>query len=259
MLEQLRAWLNGDREYAAGVVLFSQLSENKPLVQLFSKGKTDYCYQRLQEELLHICNRLKSELNGSRGENTPVGQSSTTSIPVTSGTEQSHADNATNTRGVLAFVTTPSIDQDKQGLYDACKAEADKHYKEVMNQRAELFALARPDITIDLNVPDKIQGRSKLAVQVAEGFKHVSALYDKADYVKLHGKLPNEAQTGADEELNVDNLPNHLVKQTLDNLRKNVSKMKKRAQTPERVALLQKHAGNIKKLEARWRSLQPAK
>ena len=55
-----------------------------------------------------------------------------------------------------------------------------------------------------------------------------------------------------EEETEYDNLPDHLVKKTLDNLRKNYNKIKNREQTPERIELLQKHEKNIKKLMAKW-------
>lgn len=227
MLEALREWLNGSREYFAGVAIYSQLGDDQSLLELFVKGKTDYCNRRLQNELLDICQKIK------RTE-----------------TFESHTEIADKT---IATSELPNSD-----LYALCKTEADKFYKEVMNLRAELFASARQDDYSDPNTPDRIEQRSKAAVKVASDYKRVSELYDRVDFVKLHGHLPGNVEP-SDDELNPDGIPDSLVKQTLDNTRKNYNKMKKREATPERLALLQKHEGNIKKLEDRWRLLQPEK
>ena len=96
-------------------------------------------------------------------------------------------------------------------------------------------------------------------MNVVEGYKEASELYDKAEYVRINGRLPDQPALEPDDESDYDNIPDHMVKQELDNLRKNYNKMKKRPQTPERVVLLQKHEMNIKKLEDKWHSLKPKK
>ena len=243
MLHTLRAWLNGDREYFAGVVLYSKVGGNDALLNLFKKGKSDYTNNRLQEELLSIFNQLKSKENGNPVPvEIPPGSSTDPHVPAESNVQQRNDERPVPTNHAT--------------LYNSCKHHADKTYKEVMNMRAELFALARRDDFEDPNTPDKIAAREKLAISVVTGFQKTSQLYDKADYVKHHGKLPNDN----DEEeptADYDALPDHLVKQTLDNIRKNYNKMKKREATPERLALLQKHKSNIEKLAERWRLLKP--
>ena len=243
MLEQLRAWLNGSREYYSGVIIYSKVGDNEALLKLFSKGKTDYCHQRLKDELMRICLELKSQHADTSSSRHHSGRDNKNAEQADAGYEHSKE------QRVLSSPANPE-------LYQTCKAEADKTYKEIMNLRAQLFALARADDFTDPNTPDKIEQRSRMAVNVADGFKTVSQLYDRAAYVKLHGRLPNDIDQ-EDDELNADDLPDHLVKQTLDNTRKNYNKMKKREATPERVVLLQKHEANIKKLDARWRLLKP--
>lgn len=266
MLEELRAWLNGNREYYAGVILYAKAGDNEALKQLFAKGKTDYCTERLQAELLRICQQLKAQQheNDSTNSRRAATDLPTDGISETSRREDLHYNRLsgkppTAAGQPLASSSGTSGQTPVNGtLHAVCKKEADAVYKEVMNLRAELFALARADDFSDPNTPDRIEQRSKLAVKVAEGFKRVSQLYERADYVRIHGRLPADGEPDG-EELEPDGLPEHLVKQTLDNLRKNVNKMRKREQTPERMALLQKHEANLKKLEARWRLLQPAK
>ena len=162
-------------------------------------------------------------------------------------------------RGNAADRVPVSAEQPKEPanveLYNATRQQADKLYKETMNNRAVLFSFVNAEDFTDPNTEAKINARAKLALSVVSGFQSVSQLYDKAEYVKGYGRLPDQDDNADANEY--DHLPEHLVKQTLDNLRKNLNKMKKREQTPERAALQQKHEVNLKKLLIRWHSLKP--
>lgn len=254
MLEPLRAWLNGSKEYNTGVALYGQLGSNTALLNLFVKGPTDFTRRRLQEELLSICNRLKSTSNDNPG--TPAENISRPAVPY-----ESHTRNQLPQGHNIHKVSDDLILEQKREeqpvnavLYDATLQQANKLYKETMNNRAVLLGLANAEDFTDLNTEAKINTRAKLALSVVIGWEQTSALYDKAKYVKEHGRLPD--QEDKQDENEYEHLPEHLVKQTLDNLRKNVNKMKKREQTPERVALQQKHEVNIEKLLKRWHSLK---
>lgn len=238
MLLTLQKWFNGKQEYYTGVALYSQLMHHDArLLELFKKGPTEFTRKKLGEELLSHYTRLNAqkalESQGSLLGVKAVKMKSSGEIPSENGVENKNPE-----------------------LYRVCKEKADQLYKETMNLRAELFALGRPDDYTDLNTPDKIEQRSKLAIDIVTKYQQVSKLYDEADHVRIYGKLPYQE---AAEENEYDALPDHLVKQTLDNLRKNYNKMKKRPQTPERTSLLQKHKANIEKLEARWHLLKPEK
>ena len=231
MLETLRAWLNGNKEYYTGVAIYATLGDNKALLTLFRQGKSSYSYKRLEEELLIICNTLKSKLS-TYGNATTL---STANIPINTQISEK------------GYQPLKSVSNFNEELYNACKKEAGLVYKQAMNLRAELFALGRVQGYEDINRPDLVQQRSKTAVEVVVLYNKASKLYDKANYVKQYGRLPNEMEND-EEETEYDNLPDHLVKKTLDNLRKNYNKIKNREQTPERIELLQKHEKNIKKL-----------
>jgi hypothetical protein len=233
MLDALRAWLNGNREYFTGVALLQQLSNNTALLNLLRKGKTDFTYKRLQDELLQICKNLKANSSSSIQKNIS---------PATK-------DVAENKQP--GEIKNPA-------LYAACLKAANLLYKEMMNERAILFASAKVEGYEDVNRPDLVHERSKAAVDLVIKYQRVSELYDRAAHVKQFGKLPHELQADDDVKSEYDALPDHLVKQTLDNLRKNYNKIKKREQTAERIALLQKHEANIKKLAARWQQLKHA-
>lgn len=227
MFELLRDWLNSrDKNYYKGVLIFSQLSNDAALVQLFQKSKTDYKEKRLLKEL----NKLYDALKPSHLKPLVLQKIETVHTP-----------------------TPPALPVNSE-LYNSCRAEALKVYKQAMNMRARLFALSSVEEFEDPNLPGSVEARSKLAVEVVVQFNRASALFDRADYVKEHGHLPyNETE----ENTNYDALPDHLVKPTLDNLRKNVSKLKRKEPTPERIEKIQQHSLHIEKLLTRWHLLQP--
>lgn len=250
MLETLRTWLNGNKEYYTGVAIYATLGDNAALLSLFRQGKNAYNTKRLEEELLCICNSLKSKLNT---DGTKVRISITTPTLAAFNKAKIQHKEEQHTETVYRKKHQPGeiISLPNEELYNACKREADLVYKEAMNLRAELFALGKAKGYEDINQPDLVQQRSKMAVDVVVLYIKAGKLYDRADYVKKNGRLPNEMEQD-DEENEYNNLPDHLVKKTLDNLRKNYNKMKKRPQVSNRVALLQKHEKSIKKLADKW-------
>lgn len=238
MLQQIRTWLNNShRDYYTGVALYAIVGTNKELLNVLKKGPNDFRVKKLQEELLAMCNEKKKttavttyEKPNDPGKLLP---------PTEAGTNESRIEKTANPE-----------------LYDSCKQYADEAYKKVMNERAILFNRANAgEAWEDPNLTHKIDDRVKLALNIVTGWQQVSQLYDKANYVKLHGRLP--ADQDEPEEPEYDNLQDHLVKQQLDNARKALSKLRKKEPTPKRIALMQKHEENIKKLEAKWRSLKP--
>lgn len=238
MLQLISNWLKGPKEYFTGVVIYKKLPETKQhVLALFAQGPTPLSKKVLSDELSAAALKLKANK-----DNKPT----TTGVKIRSVSLKPQIPEKPANIVVTAITNTE--------LYNACKQEADIRYKEVMNMRAELFALARQDDFMDPNTPDRIEARRKLSLNVVKGFQVVSALYDKADYVKDHGRLPDQEE---DEEEEV--IEDIMVKQALDNARKNYSKLKNRPVTPDRIILMQKHEDNIKKLEERWLLLKPKK
>ncbi len=243
MLDILRAWLNGTREFYSGVMLYEKLQHNTKLLALFkTNGKTDWCYSKLQDELLNICNDLKANITPQQLATNDKLTQLTNSKPIIS-----------NEKDAAAKVQKEPANPE---LYAICKKEADLLYKQIMNQRALLFAEIKGTIFINVNPPDKIEERGKMAIDIVQSYQKVSELYDKADYVYQNGSLPPEYEV-MDNQDKYTSLPDELVKPTLDNLRKNYNKKKKLPPTPERIASIQEHEDNIKKLEIRWHLLKP--
>ena len=233
MLERLRQWLNGERNFDVGVSLYRHLQYDEKLLAVFIKGKTPWCYKKLQDELLRICNEMKA-----------TGVTSIGTIPIL---KQKTEKKETATIEKQTTAKNPE-------LYKICKSDADILYKQLMNKRAILFAEVNGDIFLNVNMPDKVENRAKMAIEIVQGFQKVSELYERSEYVFFNGKLP-DAETTTEDTYHA--LPDELVKATLDNLRKLYSKKKKLESTPARVLAIQELEVNINKLETRWNKLKP--
>lgn len=255
MFENVRAWLNSSRNYFKGVAILQKAGGDEDLLTILVKGPNEFRVKRLGEEMLSLYENLKSNNNGNTNH-APVVSSVDPHVAADRNAEAislPQKNNPPAKRGV-AEDANPDEPNANLELYTACKLEAEQDYKKVMNMRAVLFSLANVEDFTDPNMPDKVKAREKMAIDVVTGFQKVSELYDRAEYVKQHGHLPF---TEEDNKQEYDALPDYLVKQQLDNARKALNKLKKKESSPERVALMQKHEENIKKLEEQWRSLKP--
>ena len=231
MLDQLRHWINGSREYTSGVILYLHLGNNEALKKLLKKTKTDYNVKRLQQELQAICVQLKNETVDEE------------KIIITD-------------QPVLLKVDDPTLPANGQ-LYDACHQEATKKYKEAMNARAVLFNMIPANEYADPNQQDFVLQRSDLAIKVVDLYNEASYLFDRAAYVKEHGKLQDAPP--ANDAIDMELIPEYQVKQHLDNRRKNYNKLLKKENNPETVLKIQQHEKDIKILERRWHLLTQEK
>lgn len=259
MLEQLRSWLNGSRDYTSGVILYLHLGDNEALKNLLKKSKNDYNVKRLQQELQAICVYLKSIQYGTTNNE----ESSSTSIKKSKPAfdeEKRNGFKPTNGASQNDILATPSAQEKlnfNSQLFDACHQEATKKYKEAMNARAVLFNMLPADEYADPNQQDFVLQRSDLAIKVVDLYNEASDLFDRAAYVKEHGKLPDAAR--ATDAIDMEFIPEYQVKQHLDNRRKNYNKLLKKEASPETVIKIQQHEKDIKILKCRWQSLTQAK
>lgn len=249
MLDALRAWLNGKRDYFMGVALFAKLSDNKKLHRLLLNGPTQFNVKRLADELNDICTKMKEEtppeLRSFPYQGTPEG-----------GTYLSEC--VANPSKIKLQPKAADQEPVNPVLYQSCHQTAKKEYKETMDTRAVLFHLAKVDDYTDVNRDDLVKQRCALALQVVKGYNKASALFEQADYVKINGRLPGDDDDQEEDGKNdYDQLPDHLVHYTLDLLRKSYNKLKLKPETPERLQKLQADEKNIKKLELRWDLLKP--
>lgn len=224
MKEQLRNWLNGDRNFQTGAALYCMLGENEAMKKLLKKGKTDYLQERLEQELDQLYDQLFSGPPPSLSGPPPL-------IP-----------------------SGPAIPKN-QALEEVCNNKATRLYKQMMNDRAILFSLAKTEIHEDPNTPDLIEQRRILALAVCEQNYAVSKAYDELDHVRKYGVLTNSSDSSTNE---IPEVPDHLLKHHINNLRKNLGKIRKREQTPERLTLIQKHEQELKELINRWDKLSNA-
>lgn len=263
MLDIIRQWLNGNKDYATGLAIYEQNNPDTKLLSVLQLGANPQRIKRLQEEIKKIYYQLTATPQNQPAPAAPANANiSKTRTPVThtgkNVTENSNkvaekANKIAPKANKIAKDANADLTPVNKELYEACKLEADNEYKKVMNKRAVLFKKAAPDGYLDVNKPDLIFERGEMAVEIVQAWKKVSELYDRAQFVRINGRLP-EAEEDDGEEY--DHLPDIMVKQQLDNARKAYNKLKKKERTPERVALLQKHEENIEKLKRRWDSLQ---
>lgn len=252
----LRAWLNGNRDYNTGVAIYAINDPDENLLHVLKQGPNAFRAARLQEQLISIYNQLKSDADNNPGDFNRRG----TGMPGTDdqGADPQQQDHKKTTAGPAGHGKKEQRPVNV-ALYDACKLEADNAYKKVMNTRAILFKMTDGEQWENPNQEHKINDRAPLAIEVVQGFQRVSALYDRAEYVKLHGRLPDVGDPEEVEASEYDHSPDALVKLHLDNARKALNKLKKKESSPERIQLMQQHEKNIKKLEIKWRSLQAGK
>ncbi len=233
MLDTIISWLNGTRDYNMGAAIYNVVGENHAFKKLFSTGYTLYNNFKLQEELQSICNKLKAS------------------------SKQSHTIAVGSKYNLEEKKFTKTTENSNPELYEVQKNSTNKFYKEVMNKRAVLFSMVPDDQYTNYNTPDLIKAREQLCLEIVEGYNNVSKDYDKLDFIKANGHLPelNNA-VKEDVEAFVNNLSDFEVKPMLDNARKAKNKLVIKEQTPERLSLIQAHQQKIILLEKRWHSLQ---
>lgn len=242
MQKTVRAWLNGTRDYSMGVKLYALLSDNESLKKQFAAGENAWNKWKLGEELITIYNQLNRPKKICSAK---CNKTCSKRIVVSSVQKKSE-----KTENPLPKPTTD--------LYKICKEKADVAYKENMNERALLFSMVPASQYELVNRADLVNARKDLCLKVLRDNITVSELYDAADYVKEHGTLP-ESKSDAKKSAIKKRVPDHLLKHSIDNLKKNINKIEGREQTPERVKLLQDHKKELVKLEKRWHSLKQKK
>jgi hypothetical protein len=245
MLESIRAWLNGTRDYNTGALLFNLVSPDKKLASTFAAGYTLHNNWRLQEEMLRICAELKK--NKAPAPTPSFAPGATTKKKIAA--QDPAAEILQTALEIQKLVMNANPE-----LYQSCLDKAKSVYKEAMNKKAVLFFMIPAGKFDDPNRPDLVDARRSLSLEVVSLYNEASQLFDDADFVKLHGHLPYQEKEQPAE--NYDEIPDHLVKQTLDNARKNYNKIKKKPVTPERTVSIQLHEHKIKILEKRWHSFK---
>lgn len=231
MLEVIRCWFNGSMDYYPGVALAAQFYENKALLLVLQKSDNNRNRQRLKEIMEHEFTRL-SELQPKNNKEVELPE------------KKERCESKTKEKPAQSFEGSP--------VYKSALSEADKAYRQVMAKRTELFLQTRVLEYEDPNTPDKVKIRAQMAIEVVEGYRKASRLYEKANFVQKHGRLPDAEQTDENE---LEFLPDFRVQQVLNNARKALSKLKKKPLTTERVALMEVHQNRIKTLEKRWAML----
>ena len=228
MMEAVRAWLNGKRDYFTGVSIFKKFCSDDRLIRLLSAGENTYNKERLLEEIMIIWNKIKDEEERPEPVEIKILEIDITAAP--------------------PEITVENSNQ----LFEKAHREAMKIYKLCMNKRAVLFQLTEVEDWQEVNTAERIANRSRLAIEVVELFNQASSMFSIADYIKKYNRMPQDA--ALDTQDMFVNLPEALIKPTLDNARKALNKLKGKEPTSDRLKLMQKHLDNIKILENKWHS-----
>lgn len=252
MVETISAWLNGTRDYRMGVELFKIFGSDTVLKNAFAKGETHFNSKRLHEEMLKIFNHLNSDNNG-KSKHRATTLSGGQGLPCEEKAKPANIDIADAIDNTVKKIKE-SVEIINPELFQVTRQRAISVYKQAMDKRAVLFNMVPSEQYQDPNTQDAVEARSQLAIEVVNFYNLASQLFDDADYVKIHGRLPDHEPEQQEDP--IDKLQPHEIKQALDNARKAFNKLKGKEETPERVALKQKHSRNIEKLEAKWHSLK---
>ena len=233
MMQIIRAWLNGGKDYFEGVGIYSSVSKNKSLTNLFSKGFSKYNQDRLAEELKTIYLSMKNE-----AAQLPPAAAAAKKLEKQKEPLQS-----------TVIENPKTVNQ----IYEDARSKAMAVYKECMNKRAVLFNLAKVESWQDINAPHRVLERSKLCIEVIELYNQASRLFDIAEFVKTNNRLPTDV---INDKLDpFKDLPDYLVKLELSNARKALQKIRAKPVTEARLLLAQKHIIKIEILERKWASL----
>jgi hypothetical protein len=240
MRDKIAAWLKGNRDYGMGVALYVAYGTDRKLKHALLQGKNPFNEKRLLAEL----SAMVHEMPVPGPANSQPQAVKFTAVPYRQQSEQNP-------------LPSIRITESSTALIARVQQEAFTAWKELMNKRAMLFALCQTDGWEDENEPGKVAMRGKLALEILEFHdKVVLPAYNRLDHVRATGTLPKEMSAAPTQEEAYSALPDHQVKRTIDNLRKNLGKMRRREPTPERLAMIAEHEANLQKLLRRWDSLK---
>lgn len=221
MRELIIRWKKSGKKYDDGVSIYVKYGDNDSLKKLLQKEQTEYCKNRLSEELDLLLNPQQFS-----------GDSNIVTEPISDPVPKNKGENSP--------------------VYDSCIQEANKAYKESMNARAVLFSMI-PDGAHDINAPQLVDQRRDLALKTLRYHAMASELYDKADFVKTNGYLPD---SGSNQQTKIQDVHDVMVFYELYNRRKRISRVNQRDKTPENVQESELLRTEIDELEKRWQSLK---
>jgi hypothetical protein len=259
MIDTVNGWLNGPREFNMGVALFNLLSHDQSVKDILSRGASKYTHWRLQEEMLALQVKLKSTCHAKNKSKKCTGgrclsclsKVTPSAVPGSSPTEKKICRESREVSASLPLEKTGTFDSTP--LYKTCVLAAINKFKESMDARAVVRAMIPDEKYADPNRQDLVMARRELTLKSVKFYLEASKLFDRADHVRLHGRLPDEPPI--EDQTNIADVPDHRVYLELTNARKAYNKLKDKQDTPELISLKEKHQVRIQKLEERWLSL----
>lgn len=200
MSSDIRAWLNGNRDFAVGVQIYRLQGTDAALLNRLQQDET----ASLKKALFFA---LKSLLQ-----------------PNVSNTDKPEVIKITKQLVYNSTENPASIE---------AKREADRIYKTMMNKRAELLAICPLEESPLDTHPDEKKKRAVLARDIIVLNRQVDAAYDDYRYALQYGVAREKEAPVADS---IDPL---FLPQAISNLRKRLSKLRNGEQTERALQLIQ--------------------
>lgn len=215
MIGEIEQWLEGQRDYAAGVAIVRKYSKSAFLKRMLATGETDFNREKMLAEILQLSQQRKA----------PEAPHRPAMEILTDGEYQK---------------APPEVKALKNKATELNKLNGRRH-AQLMTWVAEARRSHPRDIA-RINAYLRTRSAGDVANQILDTDDELADLYFKIDYWRIHGKLP----AGTPEHSLPLEDKYHLQKQ-LNNVRSRISKLKTR---PEKEAQLKEAIAFKERLEA---------
>lgn len=230
MFEKLKAWLNSRGDYTTGVNLYRSLGNDINTLNYFTvSGKTSASYDRLFAELRTIFYSIKN------GTPLPAVKPAVGISPSTVSTTAPAAAAIPASAAVPPSVT--SVSPINAELEQSQKAQANKVYKDLMNERARLFYSCSIEPQRYENNDEVLNIRKQMVLRILELQPEVHNQFATLRHIQQHGTMPEVGSKKNEEEV----IPTDpiLLERFRVNLLKRISRNKNLVESPERIAYRQ--------------------
>ena len=247
MMEDLRIWLDCDRNYFEGIEMLLALSGDASLKDFFMDHFSNFSQSLLHKELA----RLYKEL-----EKTAAQQKAKTAAPVTILDQLRRWLNGEReyAKGVEIFCKSSEDaslisffkDHDTDYSHVRLDSKLEDLYKELCSKEE-----TQQNATVTTLIPD--EGSSIEQEDNTLKLTESNSAGDQSD--ELDPGDQNGTVSPSELSQQDANIPDAELKHVIDNIRKSLSKLRQREQTPERMVMIQKHQIRLELLLQRWNSL----
>lgn len=180
LMEIIRDWLNGTRNYRIGVKLYLEYGNDAVLKSLFKKeSETAFKRQRLEEALKDIVYKQSKSKAAGKDETEDIAAQVILSQDETERTEQLNAEELQGSK-IGKVISDNRWGDGSDVVLNTLRREWETAFSEMKMLQHRL-----------LDIPDDLE-RCAAAHKIIELDKQIDELYAKRDHYKEKGKLPHE-------------------------------------------------------------------